>query len=683
MLCLVACHATGQTDKKNKPAALPEVFIVSTPISDTLNKLPVSVALIDSEKIERGDVVSIANEVNKIPGVQMQQGATNTSRIAIRGLGARSQYSTNRVKAYLDGIPLTTGEGETTLEDIDLNMINRIEIIKGPSSNIYGSGLGAAINIQTKKPLEDVTGVDLNFSGGSYGYWQRGVSAFTSSYKSFLQVGYYELDKRGFRANSEYDRKNVSLYAKTNLTEKTSLSAFGLYTHLKAYIPSSLNEDDFNSDPEKAAFTWGAARGFESYDKVLGGLSLKHDFSANTSWKTSVFLNARDGYEPRPFDILDENSFAFGIRSTFNSAFNFVGLPAKASAGVEYFDEHYEFKLFENLYQENDGMGSLEGDAFSAQEQDRKYLNLFAQINLQLARRLKAELGMSYNHSRYILDDGFNEANEDRSGVYTYPRQFLPSGSLNYEFARKKYFYATVSRGFSLPSVAETLTPEGQLNPDLKPETGVNYEAGLKLNWLNNRLYTEIAAYTIDVENLIVAQRIDNDQYVGVNAGKTTHNGLEFTANYLHPAGAWTINPYGSFALTDHKFDEFVNDGTDYSGNELTGVAKSTVNLGLEAKHDSGLKLNVNLRSVGETPLNDANTVYYDGYELVNFRVDYGFGLSDLLNGYVFGGVNNVFDADYASQILPNAVGFGGASPRFYYPGEPINFYVGIKMQIR
>ena len=83
---------------------------------------------------------------------------------------------------------------------------------------------------------------------------------------------------------------------------------------------------------------------------------------------------------------------------------------------------------------------------------------------------------------------------------------------------------------------------------------------------------------------------------------------------------------------------------------------------------------------MGEIPLNDENAIYSDAYEVVNFRVDYAFGLSELLNGAVFGGVNNVFDTNYAAQILPNA---GGASPRFYYPGEPINYYVGIKFGIR
>ena len=663
--------------------ALPEVLITSTPITDTLQLIPAAVNVISADDLERSDPTTIANEINKLPGVQMQQGAINTSRISIRGLGARSQYSTNRVKAYLDGIPLTTGEGETTLEDIDLNLIDRIEIIKGPNSNIYGAGLGGVIELTSKQNTEDITGFDFNFSGGSFGYWQRGVSAFTSSADSFIKVGYNEFDKRGYRDNSDYDRKNVSLYAKKNLGKRTILSVFGLYTHLRAYIPSSLNKEDFEDNPKSASFTWGQAKGYESYDKVLGGLSLKHYFNANLTNTTSVFVNYQDGYEPRPFDILDEKQTALGARTIFNLSLS-ESRNSKLAVGAEYFNESYTAKLFENLYQDNNGNGSLAGEKFSDIDQNRNYLNVFAQGNIALTKKLLLNLGASINTTRYDLDDQILDDGNDLSGDYSYDLQFSPRAGLNYNVARGKSLYATVSRGFSIPTVAETLTPEGQINTNIEPETGINYEIGFKGRWFNNRLYTELAFYTIQVDNLIVAQRVAEDRYVGVNAGATDHNGLELLVDYTIPlSGVWRLNPYGSLSINDYSFDEFVNEEEDFSGNDLTGVARNTYNLGVEAYSDSGLQINLSMRHVGKTPLNDANALYSNSYELVNLRVDYGFGLSELLDGAVFGGINNVFDTNYAAQILPNAVGFGGASPRFYYPGEPINYYVGIKFGIR
>ena len=661
--------------------SLGEVIITSTPIEDQVQQIPAAVNVITADDFKRGDQLSIANELNKNPGIQMQQGALNTSRISIRGLGARSQYSTNRVKAYVEGIPLTTGEGETTLEDLDLNLIERMEIIKGPASSSYGAGLGGAINISVIKPK--TTSVSTNGLAGSYGLFKNGITAALASGLTNGFISYNHLEKDGFRANSNYNRNTLTAYAKTQLNEMSSLSFFGNYTRLKAFIPSSVNAETLQNSPEDAAFTWAQAQGYESYDKALAGLAYKWNINANNTWQTSVFANYRDGYEPRPFDILDEDSFAFGIRSSLKSQFSVFNIPAKSSIGVEYFDEHYQAQLFENLYEENNGNGSLEGNRFSDQEQDRKYLNLFAQLSLQLTAKLKADLGLNYNHSRYILDDYLNESNVDNSGVYTYPRIFLPQAGLSYEAASDKFIYASISRGFSLPTVAETLTPEGAINPEIKPEIGFNYELGLKAQWLDKRLYTELALYTVQVNDLLVAERVGNDQYVGRNAGATDHNGVELLLNYRTSFSAnWSLQPYGSLALNDYSFDQFVDNDEDYSGNDLTGVADQVINLGLDVAFKNCFKFNINYRHTGSIPLNDANTLYSDAYDLVNLRTDYSFTLFSNLKTQVFAGINNVFDTAYAAQILPNATGFGGAEPRYYYPGEPINFYAGLNFTL-
>lgn len=660
---------------------LGEVIITSTPIHDKLQRIPAAVNVIAAEDFQRGDQLSIANELNKNPGIQMQQGALNTSRISIRGLGARSQYSTNRVKAYIEGIPLTTGEGETTLEDIDLNLIERMEIIKGPASSSYGAGLGGAINISVIKPERST--IKLNGLAGAYGLFKSGITAALAEDKTAGFVSFNHLEKDGFRANSNYNRNTLTGFARTQINAASTLTFFGNYTRVKAFIPSSVNEETLQNSPEDAAFTWGQAQGYESYDKALAGLSYEWNISTNHTWQTSVFANYRDAYEPRPFDILDEDSFAFGIRSTLKSQFPLFNLPAKSSIGVEYFDEHYQAQLFNNLYEENDGNGSLQGDRFSNQEQDRKYLNLFAQLSLQLAPKLKADVGLNYNHSRYRLDDYLNEANIDNSGVYTYPRIFLPQAGLSYEATSDKFIYASVSRGFSLPTVAETLTPEGAINPEIKPETGMNYELGLKAQWLDKKLYTELALYTVQVTNLLVAERVGDDQYVGRNAGATDHNGIEFFVHYrskLSPE--WSLQPYGSLAINDYSFDEFVDNDANYNGNDLTGVADQVINLGLDVAFQNRFKININYRHTGSIPLNDDNSLYSDAYNLVNLRGDYSFTLFNHVKTQLFAGVNNVFDTNYAAQVLPNATGFGGAAPRYYYPGEPVNFYAGLNIDL-
>jgi len=137
----------GKTQTTKDTTALSEVILIGSPIQNTMQKTASSVGLISAKEISQTDGVILTPLLNKTAGVYMQQGTLNTNRITIRGIGARSQFSTNRVKAYFEEIPLSTGEGETTLEDIDLSVLNKIEIIKGPNSSSFGAGLGGVINL--------------------------------------------------------------------------------------------------------------------------------------------------------------------------------------------------------------------------------------------------------------------------------------------------------------------------------------------------------------------------------------------------------------------------------------------------------------------------------------------------------------------------------------------------------
>ena len=76
--------------------------------------------------------------------------------------------------------------------------------------------------------------------------------------------------------------------------------------------------------------------------------------------------------------------------------------------------------------------------------------------------------------------------------------------------------------------------------------------------------------------------------------------------------------------------------------------------------------------------MNDANALYTDSYHLVNLKAGYALHIIKDFQLNIFGGVNNVFNEHYAASVLPNAVGFGDAAPRFYYPGYPINYFAGV-----
>lgn len=666
---------------KKDTLALSEVTLQASPIKNALQNAASAVSVISYTDIDKTDGVILTPILNKIPGVLMQQGSLNTNRISIRGIGARAQYGTTRVKAYFNSIPLSSAEGETVIEDIDVGAIEKIEIIKGPNSTSFGSGLGGVIHLFSKEtPLLESFGKATS-TFGSFGLLQQRLSGGYSDLNSNVFSSYADLENDGYRANSKYKRKSFNLFGNQKIGSKGNLSFLGIFTHLKAYIPSSLNENDYNNNPEKAATTWAAAQGYESYDKMLIGLGYDHQFSKKWSLKSSLFSNFKDGYEARPFDILKDKTNSLGLRLHLNYNDRLLSLPFELSFGTELATEKYQYSLFKNLYLSQPGQGSIQGAEFSAIQQKRNYSNYFVQMEVWLSKNLHLETGIALNSTNYSLEDIFQSNSDSQNNDHAFGAVWSPRIGFTYKLGKGKNIYTSVSKGFSVPSVAETLTPEGQINTDLKPETGWNYEIGFKGNWFENKLYTELTFFSTQIENLLVARRTANDQYLGINAGSSSHPGIEFLVNYkLLETSAFQITPYFSATINNFKFKNFVDREADYSGNELTGVPDKQWSLGLDVNTKKGCSLNVSYLTIGKIPMNDSNTKYSDAYSLLDIKTTYSFTILKVLKTELSAGINNALNEKYAASILPNAVAFGQAQPRYYYPGNPINYYGGFSV---
>ena len=664
---------------KKDTTTLSEVIIKGSPIKKSLQNSASSVSVIQRKDLEKSDGTILTSVFNTIPGVNMQQGSWNTNRIIIRGIGARSQYGTSRIKAYFEDIPLTSGDGDTTIEDIDLETIGRIEISKGPNNTSFGSGLGGVVHLFAKETPNQESFGKSSTTYGSYGLIKQSWAAGYSDANSNLFANYSHLQSDGFRENSSYDRKSSTIHAQQKTGTKGNLSFLGIFTRLKAFIPSSITENDFINRPNVAAKTWAAAQGYESYDKALLGIGYRYQLTNKWSFKTSFFSNYKKAYEPRPFDILDEKTTSLGFRSSLNYETKLFSLPFESSIGTELLTENYVFSLTENLYVSHPGQGSIPGLEFSTIQQNRNYQNYFFEVNIELLKDLHLESGLALNTTQYRLEDVLNTTIVPTKQSYSFGKIISPRLGISYEISPEKNLFSSISKGFSVPLVAETLTPEGTINTSIKPEIGFNYELGFKGSWFHSKIYTELVLYSTQISNLLVAQRTANDQYVGINAGQSSHRGIELTLNYtLLKTSKFELVPYLSVSLNDFRFKDFVDKGIDYSRNRLTGVPNQQWNIGMDLKTASGFSFNTSFTGVGKIPLNDSNTKYSEGYTLLDVKATYNFTILKFLKTTLSTGINNVLDRKYAASILPNAVGFGTAAPRYYYPGNPICFYGGI-----
>ncbi|WP_437369433.1 TonB-dependent receptor domain-containing protein [Maribacter litoralis] len=673
---------TQVTTENDSITRLNEVIVIDTlTAKNAIGIVPSQI--IGTTTFSNYSPVDFISSLNQVSGLYALSGALNTNRITIRGVGSRTLYGTDKLRLYYNNIPITNGTGSSTIEAFDLENLTSVEVIKGPKGTGFGTNLGGSIILNTKQLSDQPTKLTNNTTIGSYGLFKNSLG-FTHAQDNFymtFQYGHMEID--GYRENNRFERDGYLLNTIFKLSEKSELGLLVNHIDYSAQIASSINEEDFNDDPTQAAFTWKASQGYEDNNYSLIGLSHTYYASSNLKNTTSLFYTYLDHYEPAPFNILDEYTNGYGLRTLFSGNLDILKNSIFYTFGGELYKDEYNWQTFENLYEENDGNGSLEGDKLSQNKEFRHQFNGFATASYSFTPQLTAQLGLNINKTQYDFRDLFNLGESNTSANRNFKALFLPSLDINYTLSPTNQLYANISRGFSNPSLEETLTPDGIINPDIVQETGTNYELGIEHESKDNRHKFNIALYVMPIKNLLVAKRVGDNQYIGRNAGKTKHQGIDFDWSYkFNVTDKIEISPFISYTYSNHKFIDFIDDeaNEDYSDNDLTGVPKNKINSGIRTNFGNGLFLHITHQFVDEIPLTDANSLYSDSFNLLNFKLGYKNQISEQLRVGLDFGINNITDTRYAQSVLINASGFGGNAPRYFYPGNNINYYGGVKI---
>ena len=648
---------TAQQDTSSLSIDLDSIYITSSASAGRTNNY------IDAVTLNQNPVQNISSAINEIPGVYMHSGTLNTNRITVRGIGNRSLFSTTKLRSYIDDIPLTNGVGETTVEDFDREILQSAQLYKGPGATAYGSGLGGLMLLTTSNRPDD-NYLQTKLTTGSFGFIKTNqiVSASNDTYRVKLMQSYQHTD--GYRANNNYDNRNYTVLAGMNKGNH-QLSMLFHHININAQIPSSLSREDFENNPEKAAFTWENVNGYEDYSKSVMGVTYSTFAIDKVYWKSTIFANIYNGYESRPFNILDDESTNLGIRSSLTYDFE-NNNNSKFQLGFELSQESYDWDLFRT----EDG---AQGDQFQGNAELRKAIQLYAMYTLDVIDNLEVEIGLNANLTGYTLDDYFNVGSANISGSYDYSWIYSPRLNLKYSFHENEYIYGLVSHGYSIPTVEETLTPDGLINNDIKPEIGLNTEMGYRSD-ASDRLTYGLSVYHMSVQDLLVARRTAADQFIGINAGGSRHIGVEIDLKYfILKSDHWNFNFDLAYTHQRFTFTDFVDGDNDYSGNELTGAIPNQVAIGWNMRFKK-MSFHAKYKYVDQMPMRDDNSIYSDTYSLLDVYLSESHSIGKF-DFDISVGVNNLLDTDYASMILINAGSFGGSAPRYFYPGLPINIF--------
>ncbi len=631
--------------------------------------IPAPVNLLAPIQFEMGNSLTTVEALNQVPGVLMHNATLNTNRLTIRGIGSRSPYSTNKIKAYFGEIPLTTGDGETTLEDLENSAIHHAEIIKGPSSSLYGAGIAGVILFQPKTTEKNF--VQNQSTLGSFGTFKNTVSAGISKNKLNIFALGSVLKSDGYRDNDDTKRSNFLMNSTIMFTERAMLQVLLKATKMKAYIPSSLDFPTYRDSPKSAAANWQKVEGYEDYINAQFGVSFNYFTNNNEKISAATFGSFRDADELRPFNKLEEFSDYIGARAYAQKIIEGQNSSFVLTTGLELFRENYNWSTHTNAAH----------TLLSDNRERRQYENLFFQMESSFSETYYLSAGVNGNLTHFYYTDKFVE-DGDKSRDYSYKPILSPRLGINVLLSRKFSIFGNVSQGFSTPTFEETLLPEGKPNTDIKPETGWSTEIGFR-SQLWGKIQFSANYFRIYVKNLLVARRTGEDAYVGVNAGSSLHPGLETEFKWnITPVNRFpSVSIAGNATIANYHFTDFVDQNHDYSGNNLPGTAKTTGLALINFNPTKNTGLNVWYRFTGEMAANDANTAYSEPFGITNAELKYK-GKRGILNVEIKGGVQNLFDLHYAGMLAINAPAVGGNLPRYYYPGNPRNFYVSLLIRL-
>jgi iron complex outermembrane receptor protein len=616
---------------------------------------------------------SILSAFNTKPGIRIEQRALASYRISIRGSSLRSPFGVRNVKVYWNEIPFTSPDGTTALNILDLSNIQNSEIIKGPAGSIYGAGNGGVISFESRKRVEE-NYVSSDVGIGDFGLRRYRIGIDQKIGNGGLNVSYVDQKSEGYREHNAVDRKVFQMALHSHPSEKQSLSAQILYSDLHYQIPGALTPVQVEEDRTQAR-PGSVAQNSSIAQKSLYG-TLSHEISLSPKWKnnTALYVSTTDFENPFILDYKKETAYSYGGRTKFSFEDQWGNFPVRIVAGAEY---QYGKTLAQNF-------GNRQGKADTIRFSDDLVTTqafLFQQLEIDWTNKFLMTVGFSENFSRYdinrLIDAG---PNDPSSNTKKFNPILIPRLAMVYKVNDWSGIHGSISSGFSPPTIAEVRTNEGSINLDLEAERGINYELGYRSRF--GIFNFDLSTFYFKLNQTITSYTNDQGVVLFRNAGATDQKGIEFSVDYaLYRNQLSAIREIKlNHAFTGHYFyfSDYESGGNDYSGNQLTGVAPNTlVNL-LDVRSKVGLYLNLTHQFVDKIPLNDANTVNQDSYNLLGTRLGWRETFGSRWDVELYGGVDNLLDEDYSLGNDLNAF-----ANRFFQPAPGINFYGGFKLGLR
>ena len=670
----------------NDTLTIQEVVIKAAKTGSTLEKMPASVSILQKRNINVQQINNLPELSARVPNLFMpEHGSRLTSSIYIRGIGSR--IGTPSVGLYVDNIPYF----EKGSFNFEFYNVSKIEVLRGPQGTLYGRNtLGGLIKIYTDE-LSDKQTVSLNTEYGNYnqlkgvlhynqplgdkfslttdavyshndGFFINSYTDKTAdklnTYSGRIKFSYHPNNRLKMQLTAMYEQNNQLGYPYA-IYDKENQTASDVNYNRESSYQRGLLSTGFYAEYKSEKYVFSSATGFQHLNDDQ---QIDQDFTP----ASLVFVE-----QSRNHNTLTQE---FTFHSTDKTKLKWV-------AGMFGFLQQADKNVRVDYGEDAVAVFHLPAvmSKYKTYNQPTNGLAGYGQLGIPFGRfeatvgaRVDYESsGLTYSYDLEINDNLTHKEDFDNTLRFS---QFLPKFTFSYQPVHNLNSYVSIAKGYKAGGFNSTF--EAEEDQTYSPESSINYEFGIKSNWLNRRLIANVSLFYIDWKNQQVYQTVPSGHGAMIkNAGHSYSKGAELELKAL-PVYNWQV--WVGAGYTKAKYLDYVRDSLRvYTGNYLPYVPNYTLNAGMNYSfriRESWLKqisVNVNYQYFGKIYWNDDNSAWQKAYGLLNGRISFITGNIDF---GIWG--KNILNTQY------NAYYFSALGHDYVELGKPIQFGIFLNLKL-
>jgi len=661
--------------------------------------------------------VNLSDYLGGVPGLVMRdrQDYAQDQQLSVRGFGARAQFGIVGVRLYLDGIPATQPDGQGQASHFNLDSADRIEVLRGPFSALYGNASGGVVQVFTADGQGPAV-VQADALGGSYGEWRTGLNARGATGGIGYNLDYSHFQTDGYRAHSRAlrDSGNAKLDFRPFSGNRLSVVA-NIFSSPESLDPMGLSFDQFHADPRQAAPSALKFNTRKSLEQSQGGVIDEQALGEGQSLRLMAYYghrivkqfqsipeSAQSPSSTSPGGVIDLHNNYGGGDGRWTARWQPFGRPLTVVAGLSYdaLDSHR--RGYNNFTAP--GVDGVQGDLRRDENNDLHDFDQYLQLDWELSERWSTLLGVRHSEvhfnsvDHYIIPPSANsKGNPNDSGQNTFYAT-TPAAALMYKASERLRLYASYGEGFDTPTFDNlSYRPDGQpgLNFALVPARTGNGELGAK--WKQGAAGEfRLALFRSITRNEIGVAGSQGGRSTYQNVGRTRRQGVEAEYDaWLGGNWHWQLAYTYLDAIYRQSFktctatpcNPATGAGTSPvpAGNRLPAVPESQAYSALRWGAERGWNAALEASYLSPVQVNDLNGSFQTPNGTINGSAAPAYGLLGINGAYIwdlphwrvqaFARVDNLLDTNDVGAVVIN-----DGNGLYYQPGAGRSAFAGIRL---